>query len=98
MLIGKSQDDLEGVLFDLIAARDDARAHAEKLAGQLAECVGIMSAVNLDRRHRDMHGNLFLNQTLDWGKGCAAIAAQSNLLLEEHDDFMANRPEISPED
>jgi hypothetical protein len=70
-------------------ARENAalKEHAHKLAEQLAECAGVLASVDTERRFRDMHGNLWISQTLDWCKGAKAIGAKANALLETHDNL-----------
>jgi hypothetical protein len=81
-------------------ARENAalKEHTHKLAEQLAECAGVLASVDTDRRFRDMHGNLWISQTLDWCKGAKAIGEKANELLEAHDDLSEpNKPDSATE-
>lgn len=73
-----------------------ANAHAHNLADQLAECAGVLASVDTERRFRDMHGNLWISQTLDWCKGAKAIGAKANALLETHDNLSEQNLQAEP--
>lgn len=68
----------------------------DKLVEQLAECAGVLASVDTERRFRDMHGNIWISQTLDWCKGAKAIGEKANALLEEHDDLSAQNAVHEP--
>jgi hypothetical protein len=64
------------------------RAHAQKLAGQLAECAGYLASVRTDRQILH-HEELFALQTVEWAEGAAEIAEKANAALKEHDSLDA---------
>jgi hypothetical protein len=62
--------------------------HTLTLAECLADIAGYLASVRLDRK-KDIDGELYILQTMDWGLGAKEFSEKAHALLKTHDELFS---------